>query len=127
METARWSTFPSGARMTESFTPPCPACGQPLRIKAADADRRVLFCPCHNRVAVQAWKARNPQKVRAHRKVARAKRAGRLVPMLCEVCGAPNAQAHHDDYRNPLDVRWLCPKHHRAEHLRLRREEKAAR
>ena len=30
---------------------------------------------------------------------------------LCEICGKP-AQAHHDDYDKPLEVRWLCPKHH---------------
>jgi hypothetical protein len=32
------------------------------------------------------------------------------------VCGEPEAQAHHDDYAKPLDVRWLCNKHHREHH-----------
>jgi hypothetical protein len=36
----------------------------------------------------------------------------------CEVCGSP-AEAHHDDYDKPLDVRWLCFEHHRAHHAAL--------
>lgn len=33
----------------------------------------------------------------------------------CEICGA-KAEAHHDNYDKPLDVRWLCFKHHRQWH-----------
>jgi hypothetical protein len=43
--------------------------------------------------------------------------AGILVRMPCEVCETINdVQAHHDDYNKPLDVRWLCRKHHREHH-----------
>ena len=39
-----------------------------------------------------------------------------LIKILpCEVCGEENAQAHHDDYNDPMNVRWLCSWHH-AEH-----------
>jgi hypothetical protein len=37
---------------------------------------------------------------------------GTLVRPPCEVCGKPNAHAHHADYGQPLVVRWLCSKHH---------------
>jgi len=41
---------------------------------------------------------------------------GYLVRQACEKCSATeNVDAHHDDYMKPLDVRWLCRKHH-AEH-----------
>ena len=41
---------------------------------------------------------------------------GLLQRLPCEVCGEAKAQAHHDDYSKPLDVRWLCPKHHKEVH-----------
>ena len=58
--------------------------------------------------------ARNPQKVAARKAVAHAIEAGKLKRQACEICGAVNAQAHHDDYSRPLDVRWLCRTHHKA-------------
>lgn len=43
-------------------------------------------------------------------------RQGVIVPQPCEVCGATNAEAHHDDYSKPLNVRWLCKPHHEEHH-----------
>lgn len=51
-------------------------------------------------------------------KVHRAIKAGRLQKMPCEVCGNSTAQAHHDDYSRPLDIRWLCRKHHVEHHAK---------
>lgn len=48
--------------------------------------------------------------------VAKAIKDGTLVRKPCEECGAEPALAHHDDYSKPLDVRWLCHKHHSAWH-----------
>jgi len=33
----------------------------------------------------------------------------------CELCDE-KAEAHHNDYDKPLDVKWLCFKHHRLYH-----------
>lgn len=60
-------------------------------------------------------KAKSPATL-AHYDVAIAKRSGVLVQQPCEVCGDPVTDAHHDDYSKPLDVRWLCKLHHRAQH-----------
>lgn len=54
--------------------------------------------------------------LRAQQAVTRAIATGRMVRLACEECGAINTQAHHDDYSKPLEVRWLCHKHHRAWH-----------
>lgn len=43
-------------------------------------------------------------------------RRGQLLRKECEMCGEPKAEAHHDDYSKPLDVRWLCFAHHREWH-----------
>jgi hypothetical protein len=40
---------------------------------------------------------------------------GLLKKKDCAVCGS-EAQMHHPDYDRPLDVVWLCKKHHRDAH-----------
>lgn len=60
----------------------------------------------------KAWAKRNPIKKAASTAVNNAIRDGRLIRQPCEVCGHEIAQAHHDDYSKPLDVRWLCTTHH---------------
>lgn len=41
---------------------------------------------------------------------------GRIERKACEVCGAFDSQIHHEDYAKPLDVKWLCRRHHLIEH-----------
>jgi hypothetical protein len=43
-------------------------------------------------------------------------RDGRLTRQPCEICGATNVEAHHDDYSKALAVRWLCQLHHHELH-----------
>ena len=91
----------------------------------------------------RAWRAKNPDRVKAARQryyrknrerllekakqTDRAKKAarnavnnaikgGRLERGPCEVCGEEKTDAHHDDYTKPLEVRWLCPSHHHLLH-----------
>ena len=47
---------------------------------------------------------------------------GLLKIMPCEDCGSNDTQAHHKDYRQPLKVNWLCPKHHKNKHLKQKNE-----
>lgn len=60
---------------------------------------------------------REPQKTRAHRMVHNHVAKGTLQRNPCESCGATeNIHGHHDDYRRPLDVKWLCETCHRILH-----------
>jgi len=47
-------------------------------------------------------------------------RNGWLTPQPCEVCGKEKSQGHHEDYSKPLDVIWLCIRHHQDRHIHLR-------
>lgn len=66
---------------------------------------------------------KNPDKYKSHSLVTNAIRDGRLKKMPCEICGSTESEAHHDDYSKPLDVRWLCFKHHRKHHGQLTYED----
>lgn len=58
---------------------------------------------------------------RARRSSFAAIKDGTLIRKPCEVCGDEKVDGHHDDYSKPLDVRWLCRKHHILEHRREHR------
>jgi len=45
---------------------------------------------------------------------------GKLTPKPCVVCGKEKTQGHHEEYAKPLDVVWLCTRHHADRHIHLR-------
>lgn len=67
--------------------------------------------------STKRYREENPNKYRAHAKVAYEVSRGNLTRQPCEVCGCTESiHAHHDDYSKPLNVRWLCSKHHNLWH-----------
>lgn len=87
--------------------------------------RRAKFCSekCRQRknmprkrLRSAEWKLDNPEGVRAHRIVSAAIRRGVIEKRPCAVCGAVSAEAHHWNYLLPLDVEFLCRKHHKEAH-----------
>lgn len=67
-----------------------------------------------------AWRERNPEKRAAHIFVGNAIRDGRLIKGVCEVCRSKKVEAHHEDYAKPLEVKWLCKKHHAEIHRKYK-------
>lgn len=61
-------------------------------------------------------RGRNPIIRKAYVAVRNAIKSGKLLPRPCAVCGRKKTHAHHRDYLKPLDVEWLCPKHHKEKH-----------
>lgn len=63
------------------------------------------------------YRESNPEKHAAHIAMRNAIRRGELSRGPCEVCGClKRVEGHHDDYSRPLNVRWLCKRHHIAAH-----------
>lgn len=60
----------------------------------------------------------------ARQKLIAAVASGQIVrPSTCSRCEATaKIHGHHSDYSKPLDVIWLCPSCHGAEHRRLNQE-----
>ena len=71
------------------------------------------------------WIAKHPERRAATIIVNNAVRAGRLTKQPCEVCGKLTVEAHHDDYSEPLEVRWLCNMHHKIADVERRVKEVA--
>ena len=68
-----------------------------------------------------AGKKKLPEKRIAHDKVSRAIKLGLLKrPEACESCGKIcRLHGHHDDYKKPLSVTFLCAVCHKARHKEL--------
>ena len=68
--------------------------------------------PQERKNSILKWNLKNPEKRKAHRQTYQAIKKGLISKSPCEVCGEAKVEAHHEDYTQPLKVRWLCRKHH---------------
>lgn len=67
----------------------------------------------------------NFYKSQARYAVRNAINTGKLTRLPCRTCGEIKSQAHHEDYSKPLEVAWLCAKHHMELHRRCNLNKKA--
>lgn len=61
-----------------------------------------------------------PDKNKARALMAKAIRDGVLKRMPCEVCAEVKSEGHHEDYFKPLEIKWLCKKHHAEVHRKYK-------
>lgn len=73
--------------------------------------------PDAKRLKAARYRNRYPERALAVDRVHKALKAGKLREMPCEKCLDVRVHAHHDDYSKPLDVMWLCQKHHLEVHM----------
>lgn len=70
------------------------------------------------KASARRWRQENPEKIRAHAVLSYHITVGHIQRQPCEICGALRSEGHHEDYTRPLDVRWLCRRHHAETHRR---------
>jgi hypothetical protein len=65
----------------------------------------------------EQYHRRYPNKYKAHNALNNAIKNKQLIKNPCEICGrVSRVHAHHADYSKPLEIRWLCPVHHKQWH-----------
>lgn len=62
------------------------------------------------------WAQAHPKERWAQASLRSALRRGLIERQPCAECGDLKVDGHHDDYDKPMEVRWLCRRHHRAVH-----------
>ena len=105
----------------DGLSPRCKSCQSnydkarnksPHRIELRDRYAQTEGGRIRTAKAKSEWRKRNPKKSKAHNHINRMIRNGKLKKQPCEICGESKVHAHHDDYSKPLEIRWLCSKHH---------------
>ena len=91
-----------------------------LRRKRAENKRPGNPATEQDRVKYRQLSLSGDEKIIKHRVRALTRsfiKAGKLIRQPCEVCNTvERVEAHHDDYEKPMEIRWLCHKHHMEYH-----------
>jgi len=103
--------FNKHSRRKDGVQPECRQCQQQRAAayaasEAGRATRKAGEAAKYSRRLVES-----PEKLRARYMLRNAVKTGKVIKSPCEKCGA-KAEGHHDDYSKPLEVKWLCRKHH---------------
>lgn len=83
--------------------------------KLPDEERR-RRANARGRLKYRRFKLDHPDRYAAKVALKREVKARRIISLPCWECGGLKTEAHHPVYSLPLDVVWLCRKHHRQLH-----------
>jgi len=62
------------------------------------------------------YRLNNPERIETNKLCYYAVSTSKIVKQPCIICHNTKAEGHHFDYTRPLDVMWLCRKHHKQTH-----------
>lgn len=62
------------------------------------------------------WLSKNKKRHEAHKIITALLRCGKIITHPCLKCGNEKVDAHHNDYSKPLEIIWLCRRHHKLIH-----------
>jgi len=102
----------------------CAFCGSEYeyRVDHLKKGKGTLCRSCTRIAGGVAMRMKYPLKPGKHPELAEQARhefyKSNLVPQPCRIC-KDDAEAHHEDYSKPLEVDWLCSKHHIQRHIEL--------
>jgi len=97
----------------------------PHRIKAREDYQKTETCKVLSNLSKRKWIQNNKLKRHSQNILNNAIRDGKIKKEPCEVCeSTKRIHGHHDDYYKPLEVKWLCPKHHSEYHKKIREQER---
>ena len=133
-ETKILSAFYKHPRMADGHVNKCKECNKKdvqenyakNREHYAEYKKKRFQCCGRKQKALKYQRNRrrkNPTMYHAMTMTGHAIKSGRLIKGLCETCQSNKVEAHHDDYYKPLEVRWLCRKHHLEFHNKKTYEE----
>lgn len=109
----------------------CQRCGIefPVKRKVLRRKSRGKYCSYRCSGTVGAEKIKIWERIKFHAKnqelakyaykvFLAALKSGKIKRCSCEICGSTiRVAGHHEDYSKPLDVKWLCAKHHSIYHF----------
>ena len=92
----------------------------PHRVEARESYQKTIAFKESHEKANEKYRETHPKKKYAQGAISRAVKKGIVIKTACFVCGSEKVEAHHPDYSSPLDVIWMCDKHHKETHVLCR-------